>query len=136
MLDAAKRQPTPWRRQSARGDHSAVPSDGADKDRRATAGRHRGMTCRYPVRAASSGVDLTGAPGRPALGALHSALVGVQPTTVSGPRPSGPGKAAASSRFALHLRRASVVSTSEAGTDDAGNATPYKAAAVLSLNNG
>ena len=51
--------------------------------------------------------------------ALQSALVGVQPTTVSGPRPSGPGKAAASSRRALPSRRASVVTTTKLGSDDA-----------------
>ena len=73
-------------------------SDGANKGRRETAGLH--------PRAVSSGAGLTGAPGRPAFGALHSAPVGVQPTTLEGPRPSGPGKAAASSRSALHLRRA------------------------------
>ena len=73
-------------------------SDGAFKGRWGTAGLH--------PRAASSGAGLTGAPGRPAFGALRSALVGVQPTTLYGPRPSGPGKAAASSRSALHLRRA------------------------------
>jgi len=74
----------------------------------ATAGLHARL------RVACSGTGLTGASGRPACGALHSALVGVQPTTVSGPRPSGPGKAAASSRTALQLRRASVVSTASA----------------------
>ena len=53
-----------------------------------------GVVCRRPQ-----------APGaafsRAGFGALPSALVGVQPTTVSGTRPSGPGKAAASSRNAL-----------------------------------
>ena len=101
----------PRRRQSARGDLSLVPSDGADNKRRATAGRNRGMTCRYRVRAAFSGTGLTGAPRRPAFGALQSALVGVQPTTVPGVPSRGAGKAAASSRIALPLRRASVVST-------------------------
>ena len=72
--------------------------DGALKGRRGTAGLH--------PRAASSGADHGGALGCPAFGALHGAPVGVQPTTLEGPRPSGPGKAAASSRSALHLRRA------------------------------
>ena len=107
-----------------------MPSDGADKGRWATAGLQTWL------RVASSGADLTGAPRRPACGALHSALVGVQPTRVSGPRPSGPGKAAASSRHALHLRRASVVSTSEAGTDDAGNTASCKAAVPECRDNG
>ena len=101
----------PWQNQPARGDLSLVPSDGADNKRRATANRNRGMTCRYPVRAAFSGAGLTGAPRRPAFGALQSALVGVQPTTVPGALSRGAGKAAASSRIALPLRRASVVST-------------------------
>ena len=57
------------------------------------------------------------------LGALSSALVGVQPTTAPSAPSRGAGKAAASSRCALLPRRASVVSTSEAGTDDAGNVT-------------
>ena len=86
-------------------------SDGAENRRRATPGRNRGMTCRYRVRAAFSGAGLTGAPRRPALRALQSALVGVQPTTVPGVPSRGAGKAAASSRIALPLRRASVVST-------------------------
>ena len=54
----------------------------------------RRVSCRRPQ-----------APGaafsRAGFGALLSALVGVQPTTVLGTRPSGPGKAAASSRNAL-----------------------------------
>ncbi|MDE0205610.1 MAG: hypothetical protein OXP66_06245, partial [Candidatus Tectomicrobia bacterium] len=79
-----------------------MPSDGADKGRWATAG------LKTRLRAACSGAGLTGAPRRPALQALRSALVGVQPTTGYGPRPSGPGKAAASSRYALPARRASV----------------------------
>ena len=98
----------PWRRPWVLGDLRSVPSDGANKGRWATAGLHTGL------RAACSGASLTGAPRRPAFGALHSALVGVQPTTVSGPRPSGPGKAAASSRHALPLRRDRVVSTASA----------------------
>ena len=57
------------------------------------------------------------------IGALPSALVGVQPTTVPSAPSRGAGKAAASSRCALLPRRVSVVSTSEAGTDDAGNIT-------------
>ena len=77
------------------GSQRTVPSDGADKGRWATAG----LYTRF--RAPCSGAGLTGAPRRPAFGALRSALVGVQPTTVSGPRPSGPGKAAASSRIRL-----------------------------------
>ena len=98
----------PWRRPWAHGGLRSVPSNGANKGRWATAGLHTWL------RAACSGASLTGAPRRPVSGALHSALVGVQPTTVSGPRPSGPGKAAASSRFALHLRRDRVVSTASA----------------------
>ena len=94
----------PWRHRSARGDRSAVPSCGADFHRRATAGQRGGMTCRYPVRAAFSGAAFTGAPRRPA-------PVGVQPTTVPGAPSRGAGKAAASSRFALPLRRDRVVST-------------------------
>ena len=88
-----------------------MPSDGADKERRTTAGQRGGMTCRQASRAAFSGAAFTGAPRRPALRALHSALVGVQPTTVPGVPSKGAGKAAASSRCALPLRRASVVST-------------------------
>ena len=53
-------------------------------------------------------------------GALHSAPVGVQPTPVPGVPFRDAGKAAASSRPALPPRRASVVSTGNAGTDDAG----------------
>ena len=120
----------PWRRPLAPGGQRNVPSDGADKGRWVTAG------LQTRLRVASSGVGLTGAPRRPACGALHSALVGVQPTTVSGPRPSGPGKAAASSRLALHLRRDSVVSTSEAGTDDARYAASCKVAIPDCRDNG
>ena len=94
----------PWRHRSARGDRSSVPSDSANFHRRATAGQRGGMTCRYPARAAFSGAAFTGAPRRPA-------LVGVQPTTTPGVPSRGAGKAAASSRIALPLRRASVVST-------------------------
>ena len=61
------------------------------------------------------------------IGALSSALVGVQPTTVPGAPSRGAGKAAASSRHALRLRRASVVTSakrtamrSERASDDAG----------------
>ena len=79
-------------------------------------------------RAASSGA---------AFRALYSALVGVQPTTVSGPRPSGPGKAAASSRFALPLRRDSVVTSatrtatrSERASDDAATGSRLAAEVV------
>ena len=120
----------PWRRRSAPGGLRTVPSDGANKGRWATAGLHTGL------RVASSGADPAGAPWRSASGALHSALVGAQPTTILALRPSNAGKAAAFSRHALHLRRASVVSTGEAGTDDAGIPTSCKAAAGLSLNNG
>ena len=56
-------------------------------------------------------------------GALHSARVGVQPTPVPGVPSRDAGKAAASSRPALPPRRASVVSTGNAGTDDAGKVT-------------
>ena len=48
----------------------------------------------------------------------------------------GAGKAAAYSRLALPLRRAGVVSTSEAGTDDAGNVTSYKVEVRISGHNG
>ena len=118
----------PWRRRWAPGGFHAVPSDDTANDWRATAGLHR--------RAACSGARLTGVSGRPALRALSSALAGVQPATGCGPRPSGPGKAAASSRIALPRRRASVVSTSEAGTDDAGNSASCKAAVPLCRDNG
>ena len=117
----------PWRRRWAPGGFPAVPPKGTRNGWRATAGYRR---------AACSGARLTGAPGRPALRALRSALAGVQPATGCGPRPSGPGKAAASSRIALTLRRASVVSTSEAGTDDAGNAASCKAAVPVCRDNG
>ena len=81
-------------------------------------------------------------PPRPAAGTLQAppqgAGCGVQPHGIAGAyrrpcrRPAGSGggapsrgagKAAASSRLALPIRRAGVVSTSVAGTDDAGNAT-------------
>ena len=77
------------------------------------------------------------APPQGAMGGVqpHS-IAGVQPATGYGPRPSGPGKAAASSRFALPLRRGSVVSTSEAGTDDAGNNASCKAAVRVWRDNG
>ena len=48
----------------------------------------------------------------------------------------GAGKAAASSRQALPLRRAGVVSTSEAGTDDAGNVTSRKVEQRVFRTNG
>ena len=48
----------------------------------------------------------------------------------------GAGKAAASSRQALPLRRAGVVSTSEAGTDDAGNVTSCKVEVLVFRTNG
>ena len=121
----------PWRRPSALGDLRSVPSDGANDGRWSTAGLN------LRLRAASSGAGLTGIPGRLAFGALHSALVGVQPTTVSGPRPSGPGKAAASSRIALHLRRDSVVTSakrtakrSERASDDAATGSRLPAEVV------
>ena len=107
-----------------------MPPDGAAKGRWATAGLHTGF------RAAFSGAGLTDAPRRPACGALHSALVGVQPTTVSGPRPSGPGKAAAFSRIALPATARSVVSTSKAGTDDARITASCKAAVPDCRDNG
>ena len=107
------------RRRSARGGLRSVPTDGAHKGRWATAG----LETRLRAATACGGAGLTGAPGRPALRALRSALVGVQPTTGYGPRPSGPGKAAASSRIALPLRRASVVSTASAS--DRVETTPW-----------
>ena len=76
------------------------------------------------------------ASSRTALLALPSALVGVQPTTVPGVPSRGAGKAAASSRQALPIRRAGVVSTSEAGTDDAGNVTSRKVEVRISGHNG
>ena len=48
----------------------------------------------------------------------------------------GAGKAAAFSRWALPLRRAGVVSTSEAGTDDARNVTSYKVEVRVFQTNG
>ena len=120
----------PWRRPLAHGGQFNVPTDGANRGRRETAGLHDGL------RAASSGTGLTGAPRRPAFRALQSALVGVQPTTLQGPRPSGPGEAAASSRTALPFTARSVVSTSEAGTDDASNATSCNAAVPVCRDNG
>lgn len=48
----------------------------------------------------------------------------------------GAGKAAASSRVALPIRRAGVVSTSGAGTDDAGNATCSAVDVHVSRDNG
>ena len=119
-----------WRRPSVFEGLRTQPSDGANNGRRETAGPHTGL------RAASSGTDLTGAPRGPALRALHSALVGVQPTMLHGPRPSGPGKAAAFSRHALPSTARSVVSTSEAGTDDARNAASCKVAVPESRDNG
>ncbi len=69
---------------------------------------------------------LLAASSRTALAALQSAVVGVQPTTFLGAPSRGAGKAAASSRDALHLRRASVVTSakrtamrSERASDDA-----------------
>ena len=53
------------------------------------------------------------------IGALPSALVGVQPTTAPSAPSRGAGKAAASSRPALQPRRASVVTTAKLGSDDA-----------------
>ena len=73
---------------------------------------------------------------RTTLLALPSALVGVQPTTVPGVPSRDAGKAAASSRLALPLRRAGVVSTSEAGTDDAGNVTSCKVEVLVFRTNG
>ena len=79
-------------------------------------------------RAASSGAFLPGASpeapqsaasSRSPLRALPSALVGVQPTTAPGVPFRGAGKAAASSRCALPARRASVVTTTKLGSDDA-----------------
>ena len=89
------------RRSPAPGGLHSVPSfDGAIMGRWFAAGLY------LDFRAASSGAGLAGASGRPACGAPDGAPVGVQPTTLYGPRPSGPGKAAASSRIALPLRRA------------------------------
>jgi len=68
-----------------------------------------------------------GASGRPCLRAA-----GNRPYAPS----RGAGKAAASSRLALPLRRAGVVSTSEAGTDDAGNVTSHKVDVRISRHNG
>ena len=100
-------------------------------------GRTAGLQTRLRAATACSGAGLTGAPRRPALRALRSALVGVQPTTVYGPRPSGPGKAAASSRIALPLRRASVVTSakrtatrSERASDDAATGSRLPAEVV------
>ena len=56
---------------------------------------------------------------RTALWAPPGALVGVQPTTVPSAPSRGAGKAAASSRCALQPRRASVVTTTKLGSDDA-----------------
>ena len=79
-------------------------------------------------RAASSGAFLPGASpeapqgaasSRSPLRALPSALVGVQPTTAPGVPFRGAGKAAASSRCDLPARRASVVTTTKLGSDDA-----------------
>ena len=120
----------PRRRPSVPGGLRTLPSDGANEDRWEIAGLHTGL------RAASSGTGLTGAPRRPALRALHSALVGVQPTRFQGPRPSGPGKAAASSRTALPSTARSVVSTSEAGTDDARNSASCRVAVPVCRDNG
>ena len=73
---------------------------------------------------------------RTALRALPSALVGVQPTMVPGVPSRDAGKAAASSRLALPSRRAGVVSTSEAGTDDAGNVASWLAGRHVLRANG
>ena len=73
---------------------------------------------------------------RTALRALPSALVGVQPTTVPGVPSRDAGKAAASSRCALPPRGAGVVSTSVAGTDDAGNVTSWLAGRHVLRANG
>ena len=119
---------------------------------RAVSGRGvvRSAPCRLTARALSGWADPAlscnaarpaapafPAPPQGAMGGVqpHS-IAGVQPATGYGPRPSGPGKAAASSRFALPLRRGSVVSTSEAGTDDAGNAASCKAAVPVWRDNG
>ena len=100
-----------------------VPSpDGANHG---PVGNRRPAPCSVPRPAART---MRAPPGARLSGALHSALVGVQPTRLYGPRPSGPGKAAASSRTALHSTARSVVSTGEAGTDDARNAASCKVA--------
>ena len=101
----------PHRQSSVPGGLLAVPPDGTTNDRRAAADENDGMACRHAFRAVSSGAGLAGAPRRPAFGTLRSVLVGVQPATAFGAPSRGASKAAASSRFALPLRRASVVST-------------------------
>ena len=133
----------PWRHPLALGGLHTVPSDGADNDRRANTGPHVGhqptwLPCRVQRHGPFSGAPrrLLAAFSRTALRALQSALVGVQPATVLALRPSNAGKVAVSSRHALPLRRASVVSTSEAGTDDAGNATSCKVAVPVCRDNG
>ena len=81
----------------------------------------------------------------------RGATCGVQPQRITGaakrpcrrPADNAPGapsrgarKAAASSRHALRVRRESVVSTSEAGTDDAGNVTSWAVEVRVSRTNG
>ena len=120
-----------------------MPPDGAANGQRATAGLHVGnqptwVACRVQRRGPFSGAPrrLLAASSRTALRALPSALAGVQPATVLALRPSNAGKAAVSSRHALPLRRDSVVSTSEAGTDDAGNTASCKVAVPVCRDNG
>ena len=83
-----------------------------------------------PIGATRCGVQphsITGAPERPCRRPADNRLYA----------PSrGAGKAVAFSHQALPLRRAGVVSTSEAGTDDAGNVTSYKVEVLVFRTNG
>ena len=108
---------------------AAVPARGGVKSPR-PAGRVQRRDCSRRPKAPSAAFSRT------ALRALPSALVGVQPTTVPGVPSRDAGKAAASSRCALPPRRAGVVSTSEAGTDDAGNPTSWLAGRHVLRANG
>ena len=124
----------PWRRPSAHGGFPVVPSDGAANGRRATAGPHVGIQPTWVACCVQRHGPFSGAPrrllaasSRTRAGAV-SALAGVQPATQARRR--------CPAATPCHLRRDSVVSTSEAGTDDAGNATSCKVAVPVCRDNG
>ena len=142
-------------RRPGRGGRGAGPAG-----RLAREGAGRGVTPSVPCRLAARNMVGRDHPARSRIVpraaarsflALRATSCGVQPHRIAGAarrpcrRPAdsstgapsrGAGKAAASSRVALPIRRAGVVSTGGAGTDDAGNATSCAVDVRVSRDNG
>ena len=131
----------PWRRRLARGCLHPVPSDGAANGRRATAGLQIGNLPTWVACCVQRHGPLSGAPRRLLAASSRTRGRCQSPLPACSRQRSwrcGPATQARRCPAATpcHLRRDSVVSTSEAGTDDAGNATSCKVAVPVCRDNG